>query len=86
MTLKEKAKELFIKFRILALDNTIEKRERTAKNCALIVVEELIKDYDQYSDLLSRLVPCGTEDIVSIIEKLEYLKRVKEEIERNEKT
>jgi len=41
MTPKEKAKQLYNKFIVLTSDETIEKRHRTAKTCALICVKEI---------------------------------------------
>ena len=52
MTSKEKAKQLFEKFRTLASDETIEQRERTAKICCNITITELIEcseSYDRYN-------------------------------------
>jgi len=43
MTPKEKAEELFKKYRTLASDVNIEQRERTAKKCALIAIDEILK-------------------------------------------
>ena len=48
MNEREKAKQLFEKFRTLASDENIEQRERTAKKCCNIAVAELIKCSESY--------------------------------------
>lgn len=72
MTQKEKAKELFDKYIVLASDITIKKRDRTAKKCALIAVDEII-------ELLYSL-KFGN----SLSEEIEYYEQVKHELNKSE--
>jgi hypothetical protein len=51
-----------------------------AKLCALITVDEMINEYEKYTDVNSRLNPVFTDDLVSVIEMTEYWKDVKNEL------
>jgi uncharacterized radical SAM superfamily Fe-S cluster-containing enzyme len=55
---------------------------KSARKLCLLVADEFMREYEQYSDLYSKLVPCGTEEVVSIIERSEHWEDVKREINR----
>ena len=77
MEAKEKAEELLDKF--MNSDNMIFLIEG-AKECALIAVDELIKEYKSMSDLESILL-MGTQTY-SVVDKVIYWQEVKREIEQ----
>ena len=73
MTPKEKAEELVKKFKKVGIRQTDEVETWSAKQCALIVVEEIVYSYP--SDPYYTLQPKG-------IDVLDYWREVKTEIEK----
>jgi hypothetical protein len=72
MTPKEEAIKMFYKFRTLASDETIEKRERTAFECSKITIKYLIDcsvSYDKYNATWATQVGYW-EDVLGEIIKL----------------
>ncbi len=50
LSIKEEAQELINKYLYLTSDSTIENRERTAKECAKIHVNGILKALEEYDD------------------------------------
>jgi hypothetical protein len=80
MTPKEKATELFDKFRVKVhdRDGTSAMNGFEAKQCALIAVDELIKYHDDLMDVVRYELP---SNIVAVI-PYKYWDDVKQEIEK----
>jgi hypothetical protein len=84
MTLQEKAKELFSKH-YHALNLVIDSSQdhhASAKQCALICVEEIIKEYGEYDEYFISI--CGDDftGTIASAKRVEYWQQVKQEIEK----
>ena len=78
MTPKEKAKELVDKM-YDSVDIQDGNLWESAKQCALVSVEQILDEYQSISDLESTLVVNG--QVMSIVDKIVYWNEVKQEIE-----
>jgi thymidine kinase len=83
---KEKAKELFIKYRNIIIDDVLDKKpiyfimsDKMAKQCALIAVDELINtEYQTVSKLLDVIQKNKIRLVISL--NKDYWQEVKQEI------
>jgi len=76
---KEKANELVVKFIKHSRAEKDIKPIQSAKQCALILVEQIIDEYQSISDLESTLVING--QVMSIVDKIVYWNEVKQQIQ-----
>ena len=80
MTPKEKANELVVKFIKHSRAEKDIKPIKSAKQCALIAVEEMLGEYQSMSDLESVLVI--NNKLTFIVHQLQYWMEVKQNIQK----